>query len=97
MRSHGGRATLGRQGDARRDEQRGVAVVLSPGAAEDPLSSLLRCDAHRVDDGVAIRVGQGDAGAHALDQYHDGTTSQGPRGFRSDTLVLVAVDGEPAQ
>ena len=26
-----------------------------------------------------------------------GTPSQGARGFRSDTLVLVTVDGEPAQ
>ena len=71
-----GRATLGRKGDARRDEQRGVAVVLSPGVAEDPLSSLLRCDAHRVQGGVAVRVGQGDAGAHALDQRHDGWCPQ---------------------
>ena len=71
-----GRATLGRKGDTRRDEQRGVAVVLSPGVAEDRLSSLSRCDAHRVDGGVAIRVGQRDAGAHALDQRHDGWRPQ---------------------
>src|SRR6266498_5161936 len=36
-----GRAALGRKGDARRDEQRGVAIVLSPGVAEDPVYSLL--------------------------------------------------------
>jgi len=35
-----GRAALGRKGDARRDEQRGVAVVLSSGVAEDPLRSF---------------------------------------------------------
>src|ERR1700730_3192012 len=48
-----GRATLRRKGDARRDEQRGVTVVLSPGVAEDPVESLLRRYPHRVDGGVA--------------------------------------------
>src|SRR5947209_6824546 len=44
-----GLAVLGRKGNARRDQQRGVAVVLSSGVAEDPLGSILRSDAHRVD------------------------------------------------
>ena len=63
-----GRAILGRKGDARRDEQRGVAVVLSSGVAEDPVNSPLSRVAHRVDGGVAVRVGQPNAGARALDQ-----------------------------
>ena len=63
-----GGAALGRESDARRDEQRGVAVMLSPGVTEDPLCSFLRCDAHRVDGGVAVGIGQRDAGARALDQ-----------------------------
>lgn len=63
-----GRAALGRTGDARRDEQRGVAIVLSPGVVEDPFSSLLRRDAQRGDGGVLVRLGQHDAGPRTLDQ-----------------------------
>jgi hypothetical protein len=48
-------------GDARRDEQRGVTVVLSPGVAEDFVHPLLGRDAHRVDGGVAVRLEQRDA------------------------------------
>jgi hypothetical protein len=46
--------------DTGRDEQRGVAVVLSPRITEDPLSSLRRCDAHRVDGVCLISVWNGD-------------------------------------
>lgn len=44
-----GRATLGRTGDARRDEQRGVAIVLSPGVAAESLqfASPPRCASRR--------------------------------------------------
>ena len=66
-----GRALLRRVRNARCDEQRGVAIVLSPGVAEYPLESLLSCNAHRVDDSVAVRVGQRDAGSRALDQRND--------------------------
>jgi hypothetical protein len=48
-----------------------VAVVRSPRVAENPLNSLFGRDAHRVDGGVAVRLGQGNAGTHALDQHRD--------------------------
>jgi hypothetical protein len=46
-----GRAALGRKGDARRDEQRRVTVVLSPRVVEDLVNSLFSRDAHRGDGG----------------------------------------------
>jgi len=50
-----GRAALGRKRDARRDEQRSVAVVPSSGVAKESLNSLLSREAHRVDRGDAVR------------------------------------------
>jgi hypothetical protein len=53
-----GPAVLGRKGDARREEQRGVAIVLSPGVVEDPFSSptqpsSMKADPHRAAGAIA--------------------------------------------
>ena len=83
-----GRTVLGRKGDTRRDEQRGVAVVLSSGVAEDPLSSFLRGDAHRVAGGVAVRVGQRHAGQGALDHRENRRVAS----FAVYSLSVIAKD-----